>query len=156
TEISNRRSHCGFQTTPSQCWPSKQRCVKLASANSWACSSKLRWRGTFTKCWIRSPSTSQYRTFSPRSGFYEPTREVRWQPSPTAGDGNSSVLTSEKTLARGSSVIATVEPAPIPRRVLYAVADVPLNAGCLVVSEIATSTARQEHQRQPSERSFDN
>jgi hypothetical protein len=64
------------------------------------------------------------------------------------------VLTSEQTLATGSSVIAAVEPAPIPRRVLYTFADVPLNAGRLVVSQIA-GTARQEHQRRPSERSFD-
>src|SRR5262249_26371544 len=61
---------------------------------------------------------------------------------------------SEKTLATDSSVIAAVEPAPVPRRVLYTFADVPLNAGRLVVSQIA-STPRQEHQRQPSERSFD-
>ena len=54
------------------------------------------------------------------------------------------MLTSEQTLATGSSVIAAVEPAPIPRRVLYTFADVPLNAGRLVVSQIA-STARQEH-----------
>src|SRR5215510_1007364 len=51
---------------------------------------------------------------------------LRWQRSLRSGDGNSSVLTSEKTLATGSSVVAAVEPAPIPRRVLYTFADVPL------------------------------
>jgi hypothetical protein len=79
---------------------------------------------------------------------------LRWRRSLRVGDGNSSVLTSEKTLATGSSVIAAVEPAPIPRRVLYTFADVPLNAGHLVVSQIASTC--QEHQRQSSERSFDN
>ena len=53
-----------------------------------------------------------------------------------------------------SSVIATVEPASVPRRVLYTFADVPLNARRLVVSQIA-STALQEHQRQSQERGFD-
>src|SRR5262249_51021809 len=53
-----------------------------------------------------------------------------------------------------SSVIATVEPASVPRRVLYTFADVPLNARRLVVSQIA-STTRQEHQRRSQERGFD-
>jgi len=54
----------------------------------------------------------------------------------------------------GSSVIATVEPAPVYRRVLYTFADVPLNAGRLVASQVA-STALQKHQRQSQERGFD-
>jgi hypothetical protein len=41
------------------------------------------------------------------------------------------------------------------RRVLYTFADVPLNAGRLVVSQV-TSTALQEHQRRSQERGFDN
>ena len=53
-----------------------------------------------------------------------------------------------------SSVIATVEPASVPCRVLYTFADVPLNARRLVVSQIA-STARQEHQCGSQERGFD-
>src|SRR5262245_1915438 len=53
-----------------------------------------------------------------------------------------------------SSVIAAVEPTPVQRCVLYTFADVPLNAGRLVVSQVA-STARQEHQRGPNERGFD-
>src|SRR5262249_41142782 len=53
-----------------------------------------------------------------------------------------------------SSVIATVEPASVPRCVLYTFADVPLNARRLVVSQIAT-TALQEHQRRSQERGFD-
>src|SRR5262249_53133736 len=53
-----------------------------------------------------------------------------------------------------SSVIATVEPASVPRCVLYTFADVPLNARRLVVSQIA-STALQEHQRGSQERGFD-
>src|SRR5262249_34518046 len=53
-----------------------------------------------------------------------------------------------------SSVIATVEPASVQRRVPYTFADVPLNAGRLVVSQVA-STARQEHQRRSQERGFD-
>jgi len=53
-----------------------------------------------------------------------------------------------------SSVIAAVEPAPVHRRVPYTFADVPLNAGRLVVSQVA-STARQEHQRGSQERGFD-
>src|SRR5215470_14220555 len=61
---------------------------------------------------------------------------------------------SEKTLAKDSSVIATVEPAPVQRCVPYTFADVPLNAGRLVVSQVA-STARQEHQRRSQERGFD-
>ena len=52
------------------------------------------------------------------------------------------------------SVIAAVEPAPVHRRVPYTFADVPLNAGRLVVSQVA-STARQEHQRRSQERGFD-
>jgi len=52
-----------------------------------------------------------------------------------------------------SSVIATVEPAPVPRRVLYTFADVPLNARRLVVSQVAR-TALQEHQRRSQERGF--
>src|SRR5262245_29638739 len=58
-EVSNRRSHCAFQTTPSQCWRSRQRSATLPLVNSWACSSRLRWRRTFPKCSIRSPRTSQ-------------------------------------------------------------------------------------------------
>jgi hypothetical protein len=54
-----------------------------------------------------------------------------------------------------SSVIATVEPTPVHRRVPYTFADVPLNAGRLVASQVA-STARQEHQRRSQERGFDN
>src|SRR5262245_13379020 len=53
-----------------------------------------------------------------------------------------------------SSEIAAVEPAPVQRRVLSTFADVPLNAGRLVVGQIA-STARQQHQRRPNELSFD-
>src|SRR5215813_13942762 len=53
-----------------------------------------------------------------------------------------------------SSVIATVEPAPVHRRVPYTFADVPLNAGRLVASEVAR-TALQEHQRRCQERGFD-
>src|SRR5262245_31427349 len=53
-----------------------------------------------------------------------------------------------------SSVIATVEPASVQRRVLYTFADVPLNTRRLVVSQIA-STALQEHQRRSQERGFD-
>src|SRR5262249_48818475 len=53
-----------------------------------------------------------------------------------------------------SSVIATVEPAPVQRCVLYTFADVPLTAGRLVVSQVA-STALQEHQRRSQERGFD-
>ena len=53
-----------------------------------------------------------------------------------------------------SSVRAAIDPAAVHRRVLNTFADVPLNAGRLVVSQIAI-TARQEHQRRPSERSFD-
>src|SRR5262249_56751021 len=45
-----------------------------------------------------------------------------------------------------SSVIATVQPAPVHRRVPYTFADVPLNAGRLAASQV-TSTALQEHQR---------
>src|SRR5262249_46632192 len=45
-----------------------------------------------------------------------------------------------------SSVIATVEPTPVYCLVLYTFADVPLNAGRLVVSQVA-STVPQEHQR---------
>jgi hypothetical protein len=56
--------------------------------------------------------------------------------------------------ASGGSVIATVEPAPVYRRVPYTFAHVPLNAGRLVVSEVA-STALQEHQRRSQERGFD-
>src|SRR5262249_20670342 len=50
-----------------------------------------------------------------------------------------------------SSVIATVEAAPVQRCVLYTFADVPLNAGRLVVSQVA-STALQEYQRRSQER----
>src|SRR5215470_17352513 len=53
-----------------------------------------------------------------------------------------------------SSVIATVKPAPVQRRVPYTFADVPLNAGRLVVSQVAR-TARQERQRRSQERGFD-
>src|SRR5215831_4941148 len=53
-----------------------------------------------------------------------------------------------------SSVIATVEPAPVQRCVLYTFADVPLNAGRLVVTQVA-STALQEYQRRSQERGFD-
>src|SRR5215469_14086779 len=53
-----------------------------------------------------------------------------------------------------SSVIATIEPTPVHRRVPYTFADVPLNARRLVVSQIA-STALQEHQRRSQERGFD-
>src|SRR5215813_4789381 len=53
-----------------------------------------------------------------------------------------------------SSVIATIEPTPVHRRVPYTFADVPLNAGRLVVSHVA-STALQEHQRRSQERGFD-
>src|SRR5262249_58744395 len=52
-----------------------------------------------------------------------------------------------------SSVIAAVEPAPVHRRVPYTFADVPLNAGRLVASQVAT--ALQEHQRRSQERGFD-
>jgi hypothetical protein len=52
-----------------------------------------------------------------------------------------------------SSVIATVEPAPVHRRVPYTFADVPLNAGRLVASQVA-SAALQEHQRRSQERGF--
>jgi hypothetical protein len=38
-----------------------------------------------------------------------------------------------------SSVIATIEPAPVYRRVLYTFADVPLNAGRLVASQVAST-----------------
>ena len=54
-----------------------------------------------------------------------------------------------------SSEIAAVEPAPVPGRVLYTFADVPLNAGRLVVSQVA-STACQERQRRTNERGPDN
>jgi hypothetical protein len=40
------------------------------------------------------------------------------------------------------------------RRVLYTFADVPLNAGRLIASQVA-STALQEHQRRSQERGFD-
>jgi hypothetical protein len=40
------------------------------------------------------------------------------------------------------------------RRVLYTFADVALNAGRLIVSQVA-STALQEHQRRCQERGFD-
>ena len=53
-----------------------------------------------------------------------------------------------------SSVIATVEPTPVHRRVPYTFADVPLNAGRLVASQVA-STALQKHQRRCQERGFD-
>src|SRR4029434_2746308 len=53
-----------------------------------------------------------------------------------------------------SSVIAAVEPTPVQRCVLYTFADVPLNAGRLVVSQVA-STARQEHQCRSHKRGFD-
>jgi hypothetical protein len=58
------------------------------------------------------------------------------------------------SLCFDSSIIAAVEPAPVQRRVLYTFADVPLNARCLIVSQVA-STARQQHQRRPNERDFD-
>jgi hypothetical protein len=52
-----------------------------------------------------------------------------------------------------SSVIAAVEPAPVNRRVSYTFANVPLNAGRLITSQIVT--ALQEYQRRPQERGFD-
>jgi hypothetical protein len=52
-----------------------------------------------------------------------------------------------------SSVIAAVEPAPVNRRVLSTIADMPLDARRLIVSQVA-STARQQHQRRPNERGF--
>src|SRR5438067_1339495 len=53
-----------------------------------------------------------------------------------------------------SAVVAAVEPASTYRRVLYTFADVPLNAGGLVVSQVP-GAALQEHQRQFQERGFD-
>jgi hypothetical protein len=53
-----------------------------------------------------------------------------------------------------SAVVAAVEPASTYRRVLYTFADVPLNAGGLVVSQVP-GAALQEHQRQSQERAFD-
>jgi hypothetical protein len=66
----------------------------------------------------------------------------------------SFVLTSAKALEMDSSVIAAVKPAPVNRRVLSTFADVPLNARCLIVGQVA-GTARQEHQRPANERDFD-
>jgi hypothetical protein len=43
-----------------------------------------------------------------------------------------------------SSIIATVKPAPVDRRVPHTFADVPLNARRLIASQIVT--ARQEYQ----------
>jgi hypothetical protein len=47
---------------------------------------------------------------------------------------------------REELVIATVEPAPVHRRVSYTFAGVPLNAGRLVARQVI-STALPEHQR---------
>jgi hypothetical protein len=53
-----------------------------------------------------------------------------------------------------SSVRSAVHPRPAYCRIPYTFAHMPLNAGCLVVSQVA-STARQEHQRRSQDRSFD-
>src|SRR5262245_40243842 len=65
--------------------------------------------------------------------------------------GNRPVLSSTKTLVTDSSEIAAVEPAAVKRRVLYTFTDVPLDAGRLVVSQVA-STAHQKHQCRYHER----
>jgi hypothetical protein len=87
------------------------------------------------------------------AGMRRPAR-LRWRRTQRAGDGNRSVLISAKTLAMDSSVIEAVEPAPVNRGVLSTFANVPRNARCLIVSQVA-STARQDYQRRPNERGFD-
>jgi Calcineurin-like phosphoesterase superfamily domain len=52
-----------------------------------------------------------------------------------------------------SSVRAAVNPAPVHRRVLYTLADVPRNAGRLVALQVCT--ALHEHQRRSQQRGFD-
>jgi hypothetical protein len=57
-----------------------------------------------------------------------------------------------------SSVIAAVEPAPVHRRVLYTITDVPLKAGRLIAgasTKLIIATARQQHKRRRTERDFD-
>jgi hypothetical protein len=57
-----------------------------------------------------------------------------------------------------SSVIAAVEPAPVHRRILYTITDVPLKAGRLIAgasTKLIIATARQQHQRRRTERDFD-